>query len=494
MSIRRLAILSSIPALLLGALALSWLAFIALGAASAVGSVEGALMAWTLAFVVGVPLALPLLALARFALFRIRERKSRHRDNPSPHRGFPMTHRKLPAAGRAASRSGTGARWLLASAALPLALAVAGCDSRAQEASAMPPPPAVSVATVLSKPVHQWDTFNGRVSAVESVELRPRVSGYVQRVAFDEGQEVEKGDLLFVIDQRPYRAALDRALAQLQRARAEAGLARAQDARARTLIEAQAISREEFEARKAASAQGDAGVRAAEAAVAAARLDLQFTEVRAPIAGRIGRAMVTEGNLAQADQTLLTTLVSQDPMYVYFESDEQTYLRYAELARKGERSRSSNPVRVGLANEDGFPHEGTVDFVDNQVDPATGTIRARAVLPNPDRVFTPGLFARVQVQGSGRFEAMLIDDKAVLTDQDRKYVYVLGADNKAVRKDVVLGRMIDGLRVVESGLAADDKVIVHGVQKVFMPGMPVTPQDIAMGAPAPSPAQAVAMQ
>src|SRR3546814_6061534 len=189
--------------------------------------------------------------------------------------------------------------------------------------------------------------------------------------------------------------------------------------------------------------------------------------------------MVTEGNLAQADQTLLTTLVSQDPMYVYFESDEQTYLRYAELARQGKRTRSSNPVRIGLANETGFPHEGTVDFVDNQVDPTTGTIRARAVLPNPDRVFTPGLFARVQVQGSGEFNAMLIDDKAVLTDQDRKYVYVLGDGNKAERKDVELGRMIDGLRVVKSGLSAKDKVIVHGVQKVFMQGMPGAPKTIA---------------
>ncbi|MFC3716369.1 efflux RND transporter periplasmic adaptor subunit [Luteimonas soli] len=376
-----------------------------------------------------------------------------------------------------------------------ITIAVSACgSSEAAPGAGMPPPPEVSVATVLSKPVHQWDTFNGRVTAVESVELRPRVSGYVQRVAFDEGQEVKKGDLLFVIDPRPYQAALDQARAQLQRAHAEAKLAQAQDARAQTLIEAKAISREEFETRKAASAQGDAGVRAAEAAVAAAKLDLQFTRVRAPIDGRIGRAMVTEGNLAQADQTLLTTLVSQDPMYVYFESDEQTYLRYAELARKGERTRSSNPVRIGLANETGFPHEGTVDFVDNQVDPATGTIRARAVLPNPDRVFTPGLFARVQVQGSGEFKAMLVDDKAVLTDQDRKYVYVLGPDNKAVRKDVELGRMIDGLRVVQSGLDAKDKVIVHGVQKVFMPGMPVAPKTIAMGAPAPSPEQQVAMK
>ena len=405
-----------------------------------------------------------------------------------------MKLRKFPAAGKAAMRSGRAWPWLLLASALPIAMALAGCDSSAQEASHLPPPPAVSVATVVTRPVHQWDAFNGRVAPVESVDLRPRVSGYVQRVAFDEGQEVEKGDLLFVIDPRPYRAALEQAQAQLQRARAAARLAQAQDARAQTLIEAQAISREEFEARKAASAQGDAGVRAAEAAVAAARLDLQFTEVRAPIGGRIGRAMVTVGNLAQADQTLLATLVSQDPMYVYFESDEQTYLRYAGLAREGKRTRSSNPVRVGLADETGFPHEGKVDFVDNRVDPATGTIRLRAVLPNADRSLTPGLFARVQVEGSGEFDAMLVDDKAVLTDQDRKYVYVLGPDNTAVRKDVELGRMIEGLRVVESGLEPTDRVIVHGVQKVFMPGMPVAPETIAMGAPAPLPPQALAKQ
>ena len=404
-----------------------------------------------------------------------------------------MKPSNTPSAGKAAIRSGTALPMLALASALPLLLMLAGCDSRAQEVAALPPPPEVSVATVLTRPVHQWDTFNGRVAAPESVELRPRVSGYVQRVAFEEGQEVAKGDLLFVIDPRPYEAALAQAQAQLQRARAEASLAQAQDARAQALIEARAISREEFEARKAASAQGAAGVRAAEAAVSAARLDLQFTRVHAPIDGRIGRAMVTAGNLAQADQTLLATLVSQDPMYVYFESDEQTYLRYAKLAREGKRSRSSNPVRVGLADQAGFPYRGTVDFVDNRVDPATGTIRVRAVLPNADRSLTPGLFARVQLQGSGEFEAMLIDDKAVLTDQDRKYVYVLGQDNKAVRKDVELGRMIDGLRVVESGLAARDKVIVHGVQKVFMPGMPVAPNTIAMGAPAPAPESAVAM-
>jgi len=372
----------------------------------------------------------------------------------------------------------------LALAAL-LPIAIAACSSEAAAPGGMPPPPQVSVAQVLSKEVSQWDEFTGRVAAVETVELRPRVSGYVQQVAYREGQDVRKGDLLFVIDPRPYKAALDQAVANLEKARAEQALAQTQDRRAQTLIDAKAISREEFEIRRAASSQGDAGVRAAEAAVAAARLDLQFTQVRSPIDGRAGRAMVTEGNLAQSDSTLLTTLVSQDPMYVYFESDEQAFLRYAALARKGERDGVRNPVRVGLADEDGYPHKGTVDFIDNQVDAATGTIRARAVVANPDRVFTPGLFARVQLQGSGRFKAMLIDDKAVLTDQDRKYVYVLGPHNTAARKDIVAGRMIDGLRVVESGLAPTDKVIVHGVQKVFMPGMPVTPQTIVMGAPPP---------
>jgi multidrug efflux system membrane fusion protein len=365
------------------------------------------------------------------------------------------------------------------------ALIATACSSEAAPTAAMPPPPEVSVAQVLAKDVRQWDEFTGRVAAVETVELRPRVSGYVDRVAYAEGQEVRKGDLLFAIDPRPYRAALDRALADLERARSEARLAQTQDRRAQMLIDAKAISREEFETRRAATAQGNAAVRAAEAAVAAARLDLQFTQVRAPIDGRAGRAMVTEGNLAQADATLLTTLVSLDPVHVYFESDEQSFLRYGELARKGERNGTRNPVRVGLANEAGYPHAGTVDFVDNQVDPRTGTIRARAVLPNPDRRFTPGLFARVQLQGSGRFRALLVDDKAVLTDQDRKYVYVLGPGNSAQRRDVVLGRMVDGLRVVESGLAPQDKVIVNGVQKVFFPGMPVAPKQVAMAAAAP---------
>lgn len=363
--------------------------------------------------------------------------------------------------------------------AAAVALAVAGCDSRAHD-SAMPPPPEVGVAAVLSEPVQDWNDATGRVSAVESVELRPRVSGYVQRVAYAEGDEVKQGDLLFVIDPRPYRAALQRAEAELARARADAQLATTRHTRAQSLVEASAISLDDFEARTAGRAEADAAVRAAQAAVETARLDLSFTEVRAPVAGRAGRAMLTTGNLAQADSSLLTTVVSQDPVHVYFETDERTFLRHQAMARAGTRSNGQNAVRVGLADETGYPHAGTVDFLDNQVDPTTGTVRARAVLPNPDRRFTPGLFARVQLEGAAARPAILIDDKAVITDQDRKFVYVVGEGNTAQRRDIVPGRIVEGLRVVESGLAAGDRVIVNGVQKVFMPGMPVAPAEVAM--------------
>lgn len=370
------------------------------------------------------------------------------------------------------------------------AAVLAACSSQAAP-SAAPQAPQVSVASVLSEPVQRWDEFTGRVSAVDSVQLRPRVSGYVQRVAFAEGQEVHKGDLLFVIDPRPYRAALDQAQAQLERARSEASLAAAQDVRARNLIAVQAISREDFESRHAASRQGDAAVRAAEAAVAAAHLDLQFTEVRSPINGRAGRVLATVGNLAQADATLLTSVVSQDPVYVDFEADERAWLRYGQQAGGGQRAVVSNPVQVGLASEDGYPHAGTVASVDNQVDPGTGTIRARARVDNPDRVLMPGLFARVRLAGSGTAQALLVDDKAVLTDQDRKYVYVLGKGNTAERRDVSLGAVTAGLRVVEHGLQPGDRVIVNGLQKIFMPGMPVAPTSVAMRGPSTPDAVAV---
>jgi multidrug efflux system membrane fusion protein len=368
------------------------------------------------------------------------------------------------------------AAFLLASTSM----VTAGCG---QEASGAPPPPAppeVDVAQVLTRRARQWDELTGRISPVDAVELRARVSGYVERVSFDEGQEVKKGDVLFVIDARRLHAQLVSASAELERARSAQQLAQVQDKRMQKLIAGQAATVEEGDTRRSAVEQSAANVRAAEGAIGAMQVELQYTQVRAPISGRASRAMVTVGNLVQADTTVLTSVVSQDPVHVYFDADEQAFLRYAALERSGQRAASRNAVRVGLANEQGYPHQGTVDFVDNHLDPATGTVRARAVLDNKARVFTPGLFARVQLEGAPESDVMLVSDRAILTDQSRKYVYVLAPDNKAQRKDVVLGRVVDGLRVVTSGLSADDKVIVEGVQRVFMPGMPVAPHEVEM--------------
>src|SRR5260221_13629184 len=370
-------------------------------------------------------------------------------------------------------------------AAAAMAAVLPACGNGSAKAG-VPSPVEVSAAQVVVKPVRQWDEFTGRMAAIDAVEVRARVSGYIERIAFKEGVEVKSGDLLFVIDPRPYQSAFDSAAAQLERARAAAQLAHANDERARTLVAANAISREEFDTRQAGLAQGDADVRAAEAALTMAKLNLGFTEVRSPIAGRVGRAMLTVGNLAQADQSVLTSVVSQDPVYVYFQPDEQTYLRYAALARKGQRPDSANPVRVGLASDTGLPYSGTVNFVNNQVDSATGTINLRAVVPNSDRVFTPGLYARVQLEGSAEFKAMLIDGKAIMTDQDRKYVYVVGPKDEASRKDVTLGGFADGLRIVQSGLTPEDRVIVAGLQKTLFTGALVKASEGVMSAlPAP---------
>jgi multidrug efflux system membrane fusion protein len=378
-------------------------------------------------------------------------------------------------------------RSLMAGAMLALSVAVlAACNSQANDA-AQAPPPEVGVAPVLVKNVSQWDEFSGRIEAVESVELRPRVSGYIESVNFREGQEVRKGDVLFTIDSRSYRAELARAQAQLARARSQAEQGRSEAERARKLSELQAISTESYEQRRSASAVAQAEVQAAQAAVDAARLNLEWTRVRAPIDGRAGRALVTAGNLVGAGDaaSVLTTLVSLDKMYAYFDADESSFLRYAEMARNGERPSERGgqlPVQVALANETGFPHAGMVDFLDNRIDSGTGTIRVRALLDNRERRFTPGLYARVRVLGSGEFKAALVDDKAVLTDQDRKYVYVVDKEGKAQRRDVQLGRVTEGLRIVEKGLVAGDRVIVDGVQKVFMPGMPVQAKPTAMDA------------
>ena len=389
-------------------------------------------------------------------------------------------------------------RLALAGVSILAAAVLTACSGSHAEEAGMPPPPSVSAAPVLVKQVSQWDDFSGRVEAVESVELRPRVSGYIDKVNYVEGQEVKKGDVLFTIDARSYRAELDRATAELNRARTQAQVSRSEADRARRLSDQQAISTETWEQRRAVSEQALAQVQAAQAAVDAARLNMEFTQVRAPINGRAGRAMVTAGNLVTAGDSasVLTTLVSLDKVHVYFDADEGTFLRYAQMARKGERPSerdSELPVKVGLSGETGYPHEGKVDFLDNQVTRSTGTIRVRALLDNADRAFTPGLFARVQLLGSGQFQAMLIDDKAVLTDQDRKFVYVVDKDNKAQRRDIELGRTADGLRIVEQGLKAGDRVIIDGVQKVFMPGMPVQARAVAMQpAAAPVAAPAVA--
>jgi len=389
-------------------------------------------------------------------------------------------------------------RLAMAGVSILAAAVLTACSGSHAEEAGMPPPPSVSAAPVLVKQVSQWDDFSGRVEAVESVELRPRVSGYIDKVNYVEGQEVKKGDVLFTIDARSYRAELDRATAELNRARTQAQVSRSEADRARRLSDQQAISTETWEQRRAVSEQALAQVQAAQAAVDAARLNMEFTQVRAPINGRAGRAMVTAGNLVTAGDSasVLTTLVSLDKVHVYFDADEGTFLRYAQMARKGERPSERDgelPVKVGLSGEDGYPHEGKVDFLDNQVTRSTGTIRVRALLDNADRAFTPGLFARVQLLGSGQFQAMLIDDKAVLTDQDRKFVYVVDKDNKAQRRDIQLGRNADGLRIVEQGLKAGDRVIIDGVQKVFMPGMPVQAKAVAMqpvAAPVAAPAVA----
>jgi RND family efflux transporter MFP subunit len=367
---------------------------------------------------------------------------------------------------------------------LLVAMFAAGC-ARNEAAEAPHAPPTVQAAKVISKPVTEFDEFTGRFEAVERVEIRPRVSGYVTSTHFEQGHEVKKGDVLYIIDPRPYQAALKGAQAELARARTQSALALSERERATRLIEKRAISQEEFDARTSGNEAAEANVAAAEAAVDAAALNLSFTQVRAPIAGLVGRAEITAGNFVSAGQTLLTTLVSIDPIYVSFDGDEQVYLKYVNMALRGERESSrtaANPVWAGLADEQGHPHEGHMVFLDNELDPNTGTIHARGLFANKDRRFTPGMFARVKLIGSAEYTALLINDSAVGTDQSVKFVLKVGADNKVEYAPVKLGPVIDGLRVVRDGLKADDVILVKGLQQV-RPGMPVTPQLVAMGEP-----------
>jgi len=377
---------------------------------------------------------------------------------------------------------------LTALGAMFLSVLLVGCDDGVAQ-NAVPQAPAVSAANVVVKSISQWDSFNGRIEAVESVQLRPRVSGYIDKVNYTDGQEVKKGEVLFTIDDRTYRAELEQAQASLARAKTQASLARSEANRTDKLVNTNVVSREEWEQRRSAATQAQADIRAAQAAVDAAQLNLDFTKVTAPIEGRASRALITSGNLVTAGDSasVLTTLVSLKTVYVYFDVDEATYLHYQNLARSGQGASSNHlalPVEIGLVDEEGYPHQGKVDFLDNQLTPSTGTIRMRALLDNAQRQFTPGLFARVRLPGSAEFNATLIDDKAVLTDQDRKYVYIVDKEGKAQRRDITQGRLAAGLRIVQQGLNPGDKVIVDGLQKVFMPGMPVNAKTVPMTASA----------
>ena len=372
---------------------------------------------------------------------------------------------------------------ILLAAASATALIVSGCARNEAAEPKAAPLPQVSVAPVISRKVTESDEFTGRFEAVERVEIRPRVSGYISSVNFTEGSEVKKGDVLFVIDPRPYEAERDKARAGLAQARSQLVLAKSERDRATSLLAQHAISQEEYDTRAAGREQAQANVEAAQAALDAAALNVTFTRVTAPISGRISRALVTSGNFVTNGQTPLTTLVSLDPIYVSFDGDEQEYLKYTKLARDGAHGSSRdarNPVLVGLADEDGYPHRGAIVFVDNALDPATGTIRNRALLDNRDRAFTPGLFARIKLMGSGEHEAILINDSAIGTDQTVRYVLVVGAGNKVEYRPVQLGPVIDGLRVVQSGLAPGETIVVNGLQRV-RPGAQVAPQRVAMG-------------
>ena len=346
------------------------------------------------------------------------------------------------------------------------------------QAAASPPPPEVTVAEVIHQPLREWQEFSGRLQAVQNVDVRPRVSGFIDRVGFEDGARVKKGQLLFQIDPRPFQAEVDRLVADRTRSVADLELARANRARAERLISAHAISREEFEKLGAAETSAQGALGSVDASLTAARLNREFADVRAPIDGHVSRALITAGNLVTS-ASVLTTLVSDDPVYVYFDADEQTFLRFAKAKHADARGDLSG-VFIGLTDEDGYPHAARLDFIDNRVDGTTGTIRARAALANPDGRYTPGLFARVRLVGGEDRDSVLIEDRAIGTDLSKKFVLALAPDNRIQYRLVELGPEINGLRVVKQGLAPGDLIVVNGLQHV-RPGQTVAPTRVAMG-------------
>lgn len=360
-----------------------------------------------------------------------------------------------------------------------LVLLLAACEQR--QALPPPTPPKVTVSQPVVRDVVESDGYTGRLEAVESVEVRARVSGYLQAVHFTNGAIVKKGALLFVIDPRPYQAELNRTKAALEQAIARYERTQKDFARAQQLVRSRAISQEELDTRSADQREAQEAVQAARAAVEVARLNVEFTQVRAPISGRISREFVTEGNLVNggtAESTLLTRIVSLDPIYGYFDVDERSYLKYARLARNRTRAGSLEvniAVALGLVDEQGFPHQGQLDFIDNRLDPNTGTMTGRAIFPNPNLTLVPGLFARLRLPGSDTYKALLLPDEAIGSDQTQRLAFVVNDQNTVEYRKLELGPMIDGLRVVRDGLKPEDWVIVNGVQRVRT-GAKVDPQ------------------
>jgi multidrug efflux system membrane fusion protein len=383
-------------------------------------------------------------------------------------------------------------RWL-ALAVVPVIVVVAAGCARTAAQPAPQGPPQVSVARVIDREITEWDEFTGRLEPVESVDVRPRVSGYISAVRFKEGAVVRKGDPLFQIDDRPFLAEVDRLRAELMRSRATVQRAASELQRAERLRAENAMSLEEHDRRSAFAQEATAQVAAVEAALRSVELNLEFTRVVSPITGRVSRAYVTEGNLVSSgpgEATLMTTVVSLDPIHAHFDADERIFLRYNALARnagKVDAATASLPIRMALADEEGFPRQGRLDFLDNRLDPASGTIRGRASFPNRDGALTPGLFVRLRVAGNGTNRALLVQDRAVGTDLDKKFVLVVDDSNTVGYRAVTLGPLVDGLRVVRTGLAAGDQVVVNGLQRV-RPGVKVEAVPVEMDATAATPA------
>jgi RND family efflux transporter MFP subunit len=368
--------------------------------------------------------------------------------------------------------------------AVPLALAtlVASCGERQPQGG--PPPPAVTVAKPIKRTVFDFDEYVGRFAAINSVEVRARVSGYLEGLHFKDGQMVKQGDLLFTIDKRPFQNTLDQARANLVQAQSNLAYTESDYTRGQQLVRDKTITDQTFEQRAQAFRNAKASVSNNEAAVRQAELDMEFTELRAPVNGRIGDRRVSPGNLVTGgtggNTTMLATIVSTDPIYFEFTFDEASYLRYERLANKGEDVASRNasvPIALKLIDENGFDHKGRMDFVDNVIDRSTGTIRGRAVFENSNGVFTPGMFARVRVPGSAPYEGLLVPDAAIGTEQARRFVVVIDEQDTARIKYVTLGQLTaDNLRVIKDGIGPDDRVVVSGLMQA-RPGQKVRPEE-----------------